>query len=505
MLRGNSGSAAGAARARSGFDAAAFLQAKLFFRPEQLVTFLGWLGPAESFAHRGLFRDTALPLHTSERVALTALGARGTIGAALEVARCLGECHRRRHEQQRGGETGHMDTTARRAGGSASVARLAHHLNAACLRAVFALLGGKAHFGADREALELDVQHAVGMEVELPVVVQRPDEAVAFVGEQLLDHAVRLAVVDLCIAPALLDRPLQLLLDGAEGLVDERRQLGLHVADLLLLLHREVVLPRYAHLDHHAVVVALAVRGLLARQCHVAAREVLRKPLQVSKPLGNIALYPGAAIDAVEDYFRRKLHGTSMFLCEKLADFAVRGLAEVGVPVADGVTILGRARSHHVLPEPAHAHAGIGGAGGHGDHDPRRVELAQRLDRRFHRRAGGEAIVDQDDGLAGNRQRLAAAAISFFASPPLRELLVRGLLDRGLPDAVPRNNAGIDDAHAAGRDRAHRQLAMARPAELPHDEDVERRAPAPPHLVADRHTASRQRQDHDVVAVLVAL
>src|SRR5260221_7373024 len=198
--------------------------------------------------------------------------------------------------------------TTRRAGGSASVAWLAHHLNAARLRAVFALLGGKAHFGADREALELDVQHAVGMEVELPVVVQRPDEAVAFVGEQLLDHAVRLAVVDLCLAPALLDRPLQLLLDGAESLVDHRGQLRVHVANHLLLLHRQIVLARHPHLDHHAVAVALVIRPLLLRERDMAAPDVLGELFQVLHALGDVVLDPGAAVNVLEDHFRCNLH-----------------------------------------------------------------------------------------------------------------------------------------------------------------------------------------------------
>jgi hypothetical protein len=40
---------------------------------------------------------------------------------------------------------------------------------------------------------------------------------------------------------------------------------------------------------------------------------------------------------------------------------------------------------------------------------------------------------------------------------------------------------------------------MPRQAQLPDDEHVERDAQRPGHLIADRDTTSRQRQDHDVI------
>jgi hypothetical protein len=51
----------------------------------------------------------------------------------------------------------------------------------------------------------------------------------------------------------------------------------------------------------------------------------------------------------------------------------------------------------------------------------------------------------------------------------------------------------------AGGDRAHGQLLVARRAELADEEDVERRAQFPGHLVGDRHAAARQGQHDDVV------
>ena len=104
---------------------------------------------------------------------------------------------------------------------------------------------------------------------------------------------------------------LQLLLDGAERLVDHRRQLRLHVVDLLLLAHRQVVLARHAHLDHDAVAIALLVRALLARERHVATGDLGGELFEVAEPLGDELLDPGTALDVLENYFRRYLHRSS--------------------------------------------------------------------------------------------------------------------------------------------------------------------------------------------------
>ena len=58
----------------------------------------------------------------------------------------------------------------------------------------------------------------------------------------------------------------------------------------------------------------------------------------------------------------------------------------------------------------------------------------------------------------------------------------------------------VEDAHAAGGDRAHGQLLVAGHAELAHEEHVERRVQRPGDLVADRHAAARQPEHDDVVA-----
>src|SRR5207302_8975522 len=95
----------------------------------------------------------------------------------------------------------------------------AHNLHAACLRALLALFRAEAHLGADRKAIEVAVQDAVAVKVILAVVIQAADEAVAL-GKDLVDHAVRLAVVAAQLRPAAGQRraPLQFALGlGASG------------------------------------------------------------------------------------------------------------------------------------------------------------------------------------------------------------------------------------------------------------------------------------------------
>src|SRR5438046_2974958 len=84
------------ARARAGFDAASFLEAKLFFRAEELVTrLLGRLLRAtELLAHALFLGDAALVLCASKQIALTALDRRGGFGTALVLPRSL--CERRK-------------------------------------------------------------------------------------------------------------------------------------------------------------------------------------------------------------------------------------------------------------------------------------------------------------------------------------------------------------------------------------------------------------------------
>src|SRR6185436_6065907 len=191
---------------------------------------------------------------------------------------------------------------------------LVHDLHAARLGAVVALARREAHLGADRQALEVVVLHAVAVEIHLPVVAPLAQEAVALL-EQLLDDALLLAVVLLGVlfhlAAAQLGGLFQLALDRAEREVDERRQLLRHVVDHFALLRRQVLVRRHARLHQHAVAIAIVVRGLLLGERDTARGDAVREALQPLHALEDIAFHPGGAIDVVEDEFRIGLHTRS--------------------------------------------------------------------------------------------------------------------------------------------------------------------------------------------------
>jgi hypothetical protein len=80
-----------------------------------------------------------------------------------------------------------------------------------------------------------------------------------------------------------------------------------------------------------------------------------------------------------------------------------------------------------------------------------------------------------------------------------------GALELCPVDAEPAHEALVEHDHPAARDRAHRELLVARNAQLPDDEDAERRAELLCHLVPDRDAAPWQGEhDHVVPAGVVA-
>jgi putative phosphoribosyl transferase len=74
------------------------------------------------------------------------------------------------------------------------------------------------------------------------------------------------------------------------------------------------------------------------------------------------------------------------------------------------------------------------------------------------------------------------------------------VFDDVVRNAAQADDVVIEDANAAARDRAHRELRLERDAELPHDEDIEGRAEGRGDFERDRHPAARQTEHEDVAA-----
>ena len=137
---------------------------------------------------------------------------------------------------------------------------------------------------------------------------------------------------------------------------------------------------------------------------------------------------------------------------------------------------------------------------GHGEHHPRRPLRPGDLAGGPGRGPGGDAVIDhhRDPPI----QRLArppdpvprGAGFHRSLLPRLdrRELVLRH------PGRV--HDLGVDDPHPVLPDRAHAQLGLERHPELPHDDDIQRRAQRPRHLKRDRDAAPRQAQDNDRLA-----
>jgi hypothetical protein len=99
---------------------------------------------------------------------------------------------------------------------------------------------------------------------------------------------------------------------------------------------------------------------------------------------------------------------------------------------------------------------------------------------------------------ASRGERRATPAVGFLAALQLR-LLAGGnpvdLLERNVVAAQQRL---VDHPEAAARNRARGELGISGHAELANEEDVQRRVKSRRHLIGDRDTAARERQDDHV-------
>src|SRR5262249_15248101 len=145
---------------------------------------------------------------------------------------------------------------------------------------------------------------------------------------------------------------------------------------------------------------------------------------------GDVRAVDGGVV-AFSVRFRRRLKPAATTACsgrvrvrcvEEGFHFVIRGLGEVVVPVADGQKRLGRVWADDFIGEFAQIHAGFRGADGDGDDNASGRLPAQGLDGGTHGGAGGEAVVDKDDGAVAHpgigtiatEGALAAGEFDFF-------------------------------------------------------------------------------------------
>src|SRR5690606_6982891 len=133
----------------------------------------------------------------------------------------------------------------------------------------------------------------------------------------------------------------------------------------------------------------------------------------------------------------------------------------------------------------------------HRQHDPGRAVGAGHLAGGPGRRAGGDAVVDDDGGPAGERHPGPVAPEAAGPALQLGPLPGLDLGDLALGDTGHAHDLGVDHPGAVLADRAHAQLGLERHAQLADDDDVQRRAQRGGDLVGHRDTTPGQAQHDD--------
>ena len=189
---------------------------------------------------------------------------------------------------------------------------------------------------------------------------------------------------------------------------------------------------------------------------------------------------------------------------QQLANLGVGDLGEIPKRFTDGQKRCRHRRAHHIVDDPGELAAGRFRCGRYRDDDFGWFGLAKRLDRRQHRRSGGQAVVDEDHRLAGDVERRAVTSVGGLAANQLAGLPFGDVARLLWSDLQSPQDVVIDDQTAAAGQCAEGELLVSRNAELPHDERVQWRFERQRHLVGDRQTAAGQAQDHDVRPAAVA-
>src|SRR5262249_36785770 len=127
-------------------------------------------------------------------------------------------------------------------------------------------------------------------------------------------------------------------------------------------------------------------------------------------------------------------------LNQQLMSLFVGYLRKVFVPEPDGVKGLWGDRADQVIHVRFEFCTGVGGGDGYGDDNLRRLLLAQGGDRRAHGRAGGQAVIDENNGAPSDSRRRTVAPVSPRAAIKLLELSRRHRFDGLIGDAETLNN-----------------------------------------------------------------
>lgn len=120
------------------------------------------------------------------------------------------------------------------------------------------------------------------------------------------------------------------------------------------------------------------------------------------------------------------------------------------------------------------------------------------LDRGFHGRPGGQAIVNENDDAAFDDCRGPAVPVCGLATLDLGAFTSDDGVDGRLRNAIAANDIVVDNDLATAGDRPHGQFLLTRNAELTHNEDVEREMQLAGNFEGNRNAAARQSEHNDL-------
>ena len=126
--------------------------------------------------------------------------------------------------------------------------------------------------------------------------------------------------------------------------------------------------------------------------------------------------------------------------------------------------------------------------------------LTQRGYRCSHGRAGGKSVIDQNDGTTFELRR--GPIVAIVALPPFQFLAFNRSdhLDDRLRIGDDVKHILVQNANAAGSNRAHGEFFVTRHAKFAHDKNIEGHTEPLRDLKCDRHTSTRQTKNNNVVA-----
>lgn len=179
---------------------------------------------------------------------------------------------------------------------------------------------------------------------------------------------------------------------------------------------------------------------------------------------------------------------------EQAADFVVGGLAEVKVVLADGVEGIGNEGADDVVCLAEELYAGGRCTNRRGE-DEGMGARANGAGGGAHAGAGGEAVVDEDDGAALDGKRRAAFAEARFEIFEFAAGVVLNRLQCGGGEAQVAEDVGVKGDGAAAGDGAEREFGLAGSAQLAHSEDVERQVEGVRDLAGDGNTSTGEGED----------